>query len=181
MSVAICSAAMNLPTKRMTVDLTAYPDLVVIYLGMIVSVPLSGMETLTYFGPAIYQAVGGSPDGLLLHEDITYSQDPLHVGMRQYWRDFDSLERFARSEPHREWWAKFIRDSGGTGFWHETYFMKGGMESIYTDVGDPIGMLKFAPVIPARGAMFNARRRLNLPGDETMAAPLTEAEVEALV
>ena len=59
--------------------------------------------------------------------------------------------------------------------------MKGGMESIYTDVGDPIGMLKFAPVIPARGAMFNARRRLNLPGDETMAAPLTEAEVEALV
>jgi len=59
--------------------------------------------------------------------------------------------------------------------------MKGGMESIYTDVGDPIGMLKFAPAIPARGAMFNARRRLNLPGDETMAAPLTEAEVEALV
>jgi pimeloyl-ACP methyl ester carboxylesterase len=39
--------------------------------------------------------------------------------MRQYWRDFDSLERWARSLPHKAWWQEFLRDSGGTGFWHE--------------------------------------------------------------
>src|SRR5687768_16109326 len=27
--------------------------------------------------------------------------------MRQYWRDFESLESWARSEPHRVWWQQF--------------------------------------------------------------------------
>jgi len=40
----------------------------------------------------------------LLHENIIFSVFPMHDGMRQYWRDFDSLERWARSEPHRQWW-----------------------------------------------------------------------------
>jgi hypothetical protein len=44
------------------------------------------------------------------------------------------MERWARSEPHRIWWQNFLRDSGGTGFWHETYFMRGGIEAIYDDV-----------------------------------------------
>jgi hypothetical protein len=65
----------SMKVDRQTVDLSAYPELVVIYLGM-----------------------------------------------RQYWRDFEALERWARSEPHRLWWKQFLRDSGGTGFWHETYF-----------------------------------------------------------
>ena len=46
--------------------------------------------------------------------------------MRQYWRDFQSLEAWTRSEPHRVWWKNFLRNSGGTGFWHETYFLRGG-------------------------------------------------------
>ena len=36
------------------------------------------------------------------------------------------MERWARSEPHRRWWQDFLRDSGGTGFWHETYFADSG-------------------------------------------------------
>jgi len=27
--------------------------------------------------------------------------------MRQYWRDFDVLENWARSEPHTQWWQEF--------------------------------------------------------------------------
>ena len=61
--------------------------------------------------------------------------------------------------PHRRWWREFLRDSGGTGFWHETFFMGGGMEAVYGDVDKPLGLARFAPVLPARGAMFSARRR----------------------
>jgi Domain of unknown function (DUF4188) len=80
--------------------------------------------------------------------------------MRQYWRDFDSLETWARALPHQKWWQDFVRDSGGTGFWHEAYFIRGGMEAIYDDINDPIGFAGFASVQPAEGAMFSARQRL---------------------
>lgn len=154
--------------ERRTVELSEYPDLVVIYLGMRVN-RLAGLKTLLGFGPRIQDAVGRQPDGLLLHENLLYSLFPPHAGMRQYWRDFESLERWARSEPHRQWWRRFVRDSGGTGFWHETFCMRGGVEAIYDDVPVPVGLMKFAPVVPARGSMFSARRRLKLRGDE--AAP----------
>jgi hypothetical protein len=78
--------------------------------------------------------------------------------MRQYWRDLDSLERWTRSEPHRQWWQQFLKDSGGTGFWHESYLMSGGMEAIYDDMPG-VGMSRFAPVRPARGAKFSSRNR----------------------
>ena len=144
---------------RRTVDLTAFPDLVVIYLGMRVNA-WRGLKTAIGLGPQIESSWKARPDGLLLHENVIYSIVPMHAGMRQYWRDFDSLERWARSEPHRIWWQHFLRDSGGTGFWHETYFMRGGMEAIYDDLPKPIGFMNFAPVIPARGPMFSARTRL---------------------
>src|SRR5215469_14818508 len=140
--------------RRQTVDLTAYPDLVVIYLGMRVN-RLRGLATLMKFGPKISAAVAARPDGLLLHEPMFYSLFPPHVGMRQYWRDFSSLEAWARSLPHQEWWAGFVRDSGGTGFWHETYFKRGGMEAIYDDIFVPLGLSGFANVGPAKGAMFS--------------------------
>jgi Domain of unknown function (DUF4188) len=81
--------------------------------------------------------------------------------MRQYWRDFDSLERWARSLPHRRWWQQFLKDRGGTGFWHETYFRGGQVESVYIDMPQ-IGLAGFAPVTPARGSLFSARRRLGM-------------------
>lgn len=71
--------------------------------------------------------------------------------MRQYWRDVDSLEAWTRSEPHRRWWRDFLRDTGGTGFWHETYLMRGGMEAIYDDVPVPLGLAAFAPSIGRGG------------------------------
>ena len=55
---------------------------------------------------------------------------PRHFGMRQYWSDFEALETWARSETHRQWWRRFLKDSGGTGFWHETYFRRGGIEAV---------------------------------------------------
>lgn len=130
----------------------------VIYLGMRVN-RLTGLKTLFGFGPKISDSVKAQPPGLLLHENFFFSFFPMHVGMRQYWRDIESLMSWTRSEPHRQWWKNFLRDSGGTGFWHETYLMRGGMESIYDDVPEPIGFLRFAPVHTARGPMFGAAAR----------------------
>ena len=157
---------------RRTVDLSGYPDLVVIYLGMRVNV-LTGLKTLLGFGPKIAKSVEAQPEGLLLHENIVFSLFPPHVGMRQYWRDFESLESWARSEPHRTWWQQFLHDSGGTGFWHEAYFMRGGMEAVYVDMVRDTGFLRFAPVEAARGHMFSARGRARQPG-----APVTDVPVD---
>jgi hypothetical protein len=119
-------------------------ELVVIYLGMRVN-RLAGLKTLLGFGPKISGSVAAGPDGLLLHENLIFSLFPPHVGMRQYWRDMESLLSWSRSGAHRQWWINFLRDSGGTGFWHETYLMQGGMEAIYDDIAQPIGFVRFAP------------------------------------
>ncbi|MFL6119315.1 monooxygenase family protein [Actinophytocola sp.] len=127
-----------MPTRvnRHTVDLSAYPDLIVLYLGMRVN--LYGIRTFFSFGRKISASVADEPDGLLLHEPVYYSFFPMNMGMRQYWQDLPSLLDFARSQPHRQWWLDFLADSDGNGFWHETYSVKGGMEAVYDDVPKPL-------------------------------------------
>ena len=162
--------------ERRTVDLTGYPDLVVIYLGMRINA-LAGLATVFGFGPKIAASVEAQPDGLLLHENLLFSLLPPHAGMRQYWRDFESLERWARSDPHRAWWSQFLGNSGGTGFWHEAYFIRGGMEAVYDDMVKDTGFLRFAPVQPARGRMFSARGRARQPGEPRSPAPVGEDQL----
>ena len=91
-------------------------------------------------------------------------------------RDLDSLERWSHSEPHKLWWQQYLRDSGGTGLWHETYFMGGGIEAIYDDMNRPTGIARFAPVRPARGAMFSARRRAGRSEEPKVEPVIAEAE-----
>jgi hypothetical protein len=165
-----------MPTRveRKTVDLSGYPDLVVVYLGMRVN-RITGLKTLIGFGPKITSSVAAKPEGLLHHEIFNLSLFPMHLGIRQYWRDIDSLMAWTRSAPHREWWNRFLKDSGGTGFWHETYLRRGGIEAIYDDVPKAIGMMAFAPVVAARGPMFGAAERA---GKENLGKPvLTEEEL----
>ena len=162
--------------NRRTVDLSTYPDLVVIYLGMRVN-RMYGVKTALGFGPQIAKSVEARPEGLLLHENLIFSIFPPHAGMRQYWRDFDALERWARSEPNCDWWRRFLNDSGGTGFWHEAYFMRGGMEAVYDDLVQSTGFLAFAPIRPARGSMFSARGRAARGGTPTLEAPIVEPDL----
>ena len=149
---------MKTNVQRMTVDLSGFPDLVVVVLGMRVK-SLVGLKTLLGQGPQIAKSVEAKPDGLLRHENFVLSLFPTHFGMRQYWRDPDSLLMWTRSDPHKQWWLNFLKDSKGTGFWHETYFRRGGFEAIYDDVPVPGGFGAFAPLVPARGAMFGAAKR----------------------
>jgi fumigallin biosynthesis monooxygenase-like protein len=149
------------PPRRTTADLAGYPDLVVIYLGIRVEEP-EGEATVERLGPEIKASVDAQPDGLLLHEEVVFPQgDRPHFGMRQYWRDFESLEAWARSLPHKAWWTDYLRDRGGTSFWHETYFRRGGIESAFVDVADgSVGLNRFAPMVRSEGPMFSARLRL---------------------
>jgi hypothetical protein len=161
--------------QRDTVDLSGYPDLVVIYLGMKVRRP-RGLLRLFGLGPQIQKSWKAAPDGLLLHEDMVWSLFPPHLGMRQYWRDLDSLERWTRSEPHKLWWKQFMKDSGGTGFWHEAYFMRGGIDALYGDMKKPTGLARVLPVMEARGTMFSARRRAGRSEPLTVDPVVAEAD-----
>ena len=143
------------PVRR-SVDLSAYPDLVVVYLGFRVA-RWRGLLALIGLGRSIAGAVRSRPDGLLAHENLMFGLG--HVGMRQYWRDLESLERFTRSEPHRTWWQAFSRDAKGSGFWHEAY-ARGGMEAIYVGMPTPIGLGLFAPERTPEGAFLSSRQRL---------------------
>ena len=166
--------------SRTTVDLSGYPELVVIYLGM-KALTAEGAQTMMQFGPGIAESVAAQPDGLLFHEDIAFTMDPLPSSVfRQYWRDFASLEAWTRTLPHREWWTRFLRDPGGTHFWHETYFMRGGMEAIYGNVQDTIGFMGFAPTHAAQGPMFSSRKRLGLDGEPEGVEGALEAELYAI-
>ncbi len=170
---------MPTPVDRRAVDLAAFPNLVVIYLGMRVRT-FAGIKTLLGLGPQIDKAGAARPEGLLHFENnIIFRLFPLHIGMRWYWKDFESMEQWTRSEPHRIWWQNFIRDSGGTGFWHEAYFMRGGMEGVYVDVNrPPVGFQAFARDVPMRGPMFSARQRLQVSGDTPAQPPgMTESDL----
>ncbi len=69
-----------MPTRveRRTVDLSGYPDLVVIYLGMRVN-RIAGIKTLLGFGPKISSSAAAHPDGSLLHENFVFSFFPMHA------------------------------------------------------------------------------------------------------
>ena len=69
MIIARYDVPMATKVNRVTVDLSPYPDLVVIYLGMRVN-SLRGLKTVFQFGPRISASVASKPDGLLLHENL---------------------------------------------------------------------------------------------------------------
>ncbi|KPP98493.1 MAG: protein of unknown function containing DUF4188 domain [Rhodobacteraceae bacterium HLUCCA12] len=84
----------------------------------------------------------------------------------QYWRSFDHLEAYARTEggQHRLAWARFNRAMnnarGDVGIWHETYLVADGRyEAVYSGM-PPIGLGRAAALVPATGEMAEARKRL---------------------
>lgn len=142
---------------RVSVDLSAFPELVVVYLGYRVS-GWQSLKALFGIGPKLLQIQSEKPQGLLAHETIIFGLN--HIGMRQYWRDLESLESFTHSEPHKAWWQGFSKDMRGAGFWHEAYRRAGGMEAIYLDMPKPIGLASFAAAKAPVGPFMSSRERL---------------------
>jgi hypothetical protein len=148
---------MHVPVQRHSVDLRDYPDMVVIILGFRVR-RLRGLAALLGVGRGLATIRKDRPDGLLADEQFLFGLT--HIGIRQYWRDMESLEAFTKSEPHAHWWRSFLKDSGGTGFWHESYRARGGMEAIYIDMPGPVGFGRFAPPLKPVGPFLSARGRM---------------------
>jgi Domain of unknown function (DUF4188) len=94
--------------------------------------------------------------------------------MVQYWRDFESLNRFARDEslPHLEPWRRFNRKvaaSGDVGIWHETYLVRAkGYEAIYGNM--PVfGLARAANHLPVAEKAQSAAARIRTTADDVPA------------
>ena len=86
----------------------------------------------------------------------------------QYWRDFDSLDRFAKDRdlPHLEPWRRFnraVRASGDVGIWHETFRVRAGeYEAVYGNM--PVfGLAAAATHLPAARKGNTAATRIGVP------------------
>lgn len=142
---------------RQSVQLSDYPDMIVIMLGFRAT-SLRGLLSLFKIGSGLRSMAMKRPDGLLAHEQLLFGFN--HVGIRQYWRDLDSMEAFTRSAPHAGWWRDFPKMGKGAGFWHETYSRSGAMEALYVNMEQPVGFGKFAPALNPVGPFRSARRRM---------------------
>jgi hypothetical protein len=145
--------------SRQSVDLSAYPDLIVIMLGFRVS-SLRGLVSLIGIGKELRSVRENPPEGLLAHEQCLFALN--HFGIRQYWRDLESLENFTRSAPHSHWWRDFAKLGRGAGFWHESYARSGAMEALYANMPGAMGFATFAPPLAPDGPFLTARQRLTL-------------------
>jgi hypothetical protein len=85
--------------------------------------------------------------------------------MVQYWKSFEHLEKYAKSNDskHVPAWLEFnnkIRASGDVGIWHETYLAKkGSYECVYTNM-PPFGLGKVDKLMLAEGKFHSAGGRL---------------------
>jgi hypothetical protein len=83
-----------------------------------------------------------------------------------YWRSFEALERYARSDEaaHRPAWSAFYRRSraaaGAVGLFHETYAVgPGAVESLYVDMPAGFGLGGAVGILPVTGSLASARER----------------------
>jgi Monooxygenase af470-like len=84
----------------------------------------------------------------------------------QYWRSFDHLEAYARSQDHAHWpaWTAFNRkvraSSGDVGIWHETFLVRAGeYETLYGSMPRH-GLARAGRHVPIGPGRDGARERL---------------------
>jgi hypothetical protein len=84
----------------------------------------------------------------------------------QYWRSFDHLEAYARSQENKHFpaWTAFNKRMknarGDVGIWHETYLVKSGhYEAIYSGMPE-YGLGRVSELVPATGNRNEARQRM---------------------
>ena len=92
-------------------------------------------------------------------KDFFFSLFPLHTGMRQYWRDMDSLLTWTRSEPHRAWWKTSCATPAAPASGTKPTPCAAAWKPSTTTSPNPIGFARFAPNVDARGSMFTAAHR----------------------
>jgi hypothetical protein len=99
----------------------------------------------------------------------------------QYWRSFEHLEAYARSNDSQHWpaWVAFNQrfgtSRGDVGIWHETYLVSAGRyEAIYSGM-PPFGLGEASTLIPAAGHRESARGRIAAAGEPRATASAESA------
>lgn len=146
---------------RMTAEIEG--DFVVFLIGMRVNKPWKIHKWLPVLlaMPRMLKELAGRPEsGFLGHI----------FGSRvivQYWRSFEQLEAYARSQDQLHWpaWVDFNkrmgRSRGDVGIWHETYQVRAGQyETIYSGM-PPFGLGKATMLIPINAKRESARERIS--------------------
>lgn len=105
--------------------------------------------------------------GMLGHHLAMTATGPILV---QYWRDTETLTRFARDtlQPHLAAWRSFNRKVGfkkaDVGFWHETYVVEpGAFETVYGNM-PRFGLAAAGEHLPVTRRGESARDRLRSGG-----------------
>jgi hypothetical protein len=141
-------------------------DFVVFLIGMRINKPLKVSKWWPVFWamPQMLKELERAPreeTGFLGHNGLTFGP------IIQYWRSFDHLERYARSQQSRHWpvWVEFNRrmknSRGDVGIWHETYLVKAGQyEAVYSGM-PAYGLGRVGELVPATGNREDARKRLS--------------------
>lgn len=146
---------------------TAHIDgpFVVFLIGMRINQPWQfwrWLPTLLAMQPMLRELYAHPEKGFLSAEFMLTLGGPVIL---QYWRSFDQLDQFARSQtdPHLPAWSRFNRTvgrDGSVGIFHETYLVEAGrFEAIYGNM-PRYGLARAAEHVPAVGKRETARRRL---------------------
>lgn len=132
------------------------------------------VPVLRAMGPMIRELSRNPDSGFLGTEYALCS--PRQILLIQYWRDFESLEAYARDRDAQHWpaWAAFNRsigDDGTVGIYHETYAVAAGAhETIYGNM-PPFGLGRVVGSVPASGSRKAARNRMRVNSDDISEGP----------
>lgn len=137
-------------------------DFVVFLIGMRINKPWKVHKWLPVFlaMPKMLKELDASPDSGCLG----YTFSPKVIV--QYWRSFEHLEAYARSQDQLHWpaWVAFNkrmgRSRGDVGIWHETYQVRAGeYETVYSGM-PPFGLGKASTLVPIVARRESARERI---------------------
>ena len=121
------------------------------------------LPTAAAMGPMLSSLYKDPESGFLGGEAILYRGG---IGLIQYWRTTEDLERFARSpqESHLKAWQRFnkaIGKDGSVGIWHETHKVAAGeYEAIYANM-PRFGLAAATSHVPVAKKGESARERLS--------------------
>ena len=105
------------------------------------------------------------------------------IGLLQYWRSFEDLEKFARqpSEPHIRAWRRFNRAvgvDGSVGIFHETYLIAPQQYEVIYNNMPVFGLAAATRHVKAAGKLETARRRLGGNNQPAVATPTDERQTQ---
>jgi hypothetical protein len=159
---------------RFTADIDG--DFVVFLIGMRFNRPLQVRQwwPVASAMPRMLRAIHQHPELGCLGGEQWFGRTTVLI---QYWRDFDSLDRFARDQdlPHLEPWRRFnqaARNSRAVGVWHETYRVRADeYEAIYASM-PAFGLARARRPVPVARRGQSAAARIGVsPTDEPVVEP----------